>query len=317
MKRFNKILFVNDFNKEPTPAFERAVKLAKHNQASLTMVEIFEELPPEIKDSVSPSSLIEYRNAVEAESLNGINNLIIPFKEDGVRFNSKVLWGTPFIEIIREVIRNDHDLVMVSPRKESKIKTMLFGNRIMRLMRKCPCPVWAIKPTEKKSYNKIMAAVDPNPIDEEHGSLNVKIMEMATSLAYREQSELHVVSCWEPFSGDSLKYRSMLSEDDLIGINNETRNMARQRLDALLKKSDVDVDDLPCRVHLLNGEPDDIILEVSNKEGVDLVVMGTISRTGIPGLFIGNTAEKILQKLNCSVLAVKPDGFKTPVRLET
>ena len=87
-------------------------------------------------------------------------------------------------------------------------------------------------------------------------------------------------------------------------------------LDSLLNASDVDVDELSCRVHLLNGEPDGLIPELSNKERVDLVVMGTLSRTGIPGLFIGNTAEKILQKINCSVLAVKPDGFKTPVRLE-
>ena len=253
---------------------------------------------------------------METESINGMKSLIISFKEDGVQFNSKVLWGTPFIEIIREVIRNDHDLVVVSPRKEGKIKTMLFGSRIMRLMRKCPCPVLAIKPTEQKLYNKIMAAVGPKPVEDEKDSLNVKIIEIATSLAYGEQSELHVVSCWRSFNGDTLKYRSMLSENDLIGIDNETRNMTRQWLDALLAKSEVDVDELSCRVHLLNGEPDDLIPELSNKEGVDLVVMGTIARTGIPGLFIGNTAEKILQKLNCSVLAIKPDGFKTPVRLE-
>jgi len=45
----------------------------------------------------------------------------------------------------------------------------------------------------------------------------------------------------------------------------------------------------------------------------DLVVMGTVSRTGIPGLLIGNTAEVILNNLECSVLAVKPADFATPV----
>jgi nucleotide-binding universal stress UspA family protein len=38
--------------------------------------------------------------------------------------------------------------------------------------------------------------------------------------------------------------------------------------------------------------------------------MGTISRTGFPGVTIGNTAETILQSVTCSVLAVKPDGFQ-------
>lgn len=47
----------------------------------------------------------------------------------------------------------------------------------------------------------------------------------------------------------------------------------------------------------------------------ELVVMGTVGRTGIPGFIIGNTAETILNQIECSVLAVKPDGFVTPVTL--
>jgi nucleotide-binding universal stress UspA family protein len=44
--------------------------------------------------------------------------------------------------------------------------------------------------------------------------------------------------------------------------------------------------------------------------------MGTVCRTGIAGFFIGNTAEKVLQEIDCSVLAIKPEGFETPVTLE-
>jgi nucleotide-binding universal stress UspA family protein len=49
----------------------------------------------------------------------------------------------------------------------------------------------------------------------------------------------------------------------------------------------------------------------------DIVVMGTVARTGISGLIIGNTAETILNQLTCSVLAVKPSGFKTPVTVDS
>jgi nucleotide-binding universal stress UspA family protein len=41
-----------------------------------------------------------------------------------------------------------------------------------------------------------------------------------------------------------------------------------------------------------------------------------VARTGIPGLIIGNTAESVLSKIDCSVLAVKPPNFITPVTLE-
>jgi len=43
--------------------------------------------------------------------------------------------------------------------------------------------------------------------------------------------------------------------------------------------------------------------------------MGTVGRTGIPGLIMGNTAESILNNIGCSVLAVKPPGFVSPVTL--
>jgi len=43
--------------------------------------------------------------------------------------------------------------------------------------------------------------------------------------------------------------------------------------------------------------------------------MGTVARTGIPGLIIGNTAESILSDIDCSLLAVKPEGFVTPISM--
>ena len=46
------------------------------------------------------------------------------------------------------------------------------------------------------------------------------------------------------------------------------------------------------------------------------VVVATGARTGIPGFLIGNTAESILDSIDCPVLAVKPRSFVTPVALE-
>jgi nucleotide-binding universal stress UspA family protein len=68
-------------------------------------------------------------------------------------------------------------------------------------------------------------------------------------------------------------------------------------------------------VHLLKGDPADVIAEFAKARQVDLIVMGTVGRAGLPGLLIGNTAESILQRADCSVLAVKPDGFVSPVTL--
>jgi len=70
------------------------------------------------------------------------------------------------------------------------------------------------------------------------------------------------------------------------------------------------------QVHLLKGKASGLIPELVKKRRINLIVMGTVCRTGIPGFFIGNTAEKVLHRVNCSVLAIKPEGFVTPVTLE-
>jgi nucleotide-binding universal stress UspA family protein len=59
-----------------------------------------------------------------------------------------------------------------------------------------------------------------------------------------------------------------------------------------------------------------VITSLTAKKRIDLIVMGTVGRTGIPGFLIGNTAETVLRQVNCSVLAVKPEGFVTPVKIE-
>ena len=63
------------------------------------------------------------------------------------------------------------------------------------------------------------------------------------------------------------------------------------------------------QVHLIKGEAGDVIPTVAEERQVDLIVMGTVARTGVPGFFIGNTAERVLARVDCSVLAVKPKGF--------
>jgi nucleotide-binding universal stress UspA family protein len=66
---------------------------------------------------------------------------------------------------------------------------------------------------------------------------------------------------------------------------------------------------------LRRGEPHYVIPEFVVSEGIDVLVMGTVARGGISAMLIGNTAERVLRKLPCSVLTVKPDGFVSPVRL--
>jgi nucleotide-binding universal stress UspA family protein len=70
------------------------------------------------------------------------------------------------------------------------------------------------------------------------------------------------------------------------------------------------------RIHLLKGQPADVVTNLVRKERIEVIVMGTTCRTGVGGFLIGSTAEAVLSQVNCSVLTVKPSGFVTPVALD-
>jgi universal stress protein E len=315
MKRFKSILFIYDGEKESGIALKRAVNLSQENEAALTVAEVLEEFPPEEQMAIQSSKIVDFQKTVEDDSHRNLRNVIEPIGKMGIQVKSKVLWGKPFLEIIKEVLRNNHDLVMISPLKKTKLQEMLFGTRTMHLLRKCPCPVWVIIPTKPKKYARILAAVDVEPLNDEKAKLNFQIMELATSLAQMEKSELHIVHCWKPFFDRPIRGGgSLLSEDEKDKLKVESRNTNKRWVNELLGK--FDLKDLTYKVHILEGDAEELIPGTASKKKVDLVVMGTVCRTGLPGFFIGNTAEKILHKLDSSVLAIKPEGFQTPVKLD-
>ena len=68
--------------------------------------------------------------------------------------------------------------------------------------------------------------------------------------------------------------------------------------------------------HLQSDKPVDAILKAVELQKVQLLVMGTVGRSGIKGFFVGNTADCVLSDVPCSVLAVKSREFVCPISLD-
>jgi nucleotide-binding universal stress UspA family protein len=242
-----------------------------------------------------------------------LSALIETAEIEEVELQTKVLLGTPFLEIIKEVACGGYDLVIKSAEGGGGLASRLFGSTDLHLMRKCPCPVWIIKPSTQEPYARVLAAVDPDPAEAANAELNTLILELAGSLARSEHSELHVVHTWSMLYESMLNHgRARLPREEMKRLVNDSRKAHKQWFDELMGQHDLH--DLSVKTHLLKGEPGDVIPVLAQEERVELIVMGTVARTGIPGFFIGNTAERILDTVDCSVLAVKPRGFTTPVQ---
>ena len=110
---------------------------------------------------------------------------------EGLDIKSRLLRGAPFLEIIKELVRGGHDLVIKPAEGRGGVSSLLFGSTDLHLLRKCPCPVWIIKPTKRKKHARILAAVDPDPGEKANAEFNTLILDLATSLAQREQRAAH------------------------------------------------------------------------------------------------------------------------------
>ena len=197
MKRFKKILHYTDAREGSRATLERAAELARHNRGQLTVLGVLERWPRDPPMLVPITPPADLQDVATQDLRERLEQFVKPVRQKGLRLRIEVLIGTPFIEIIRHVLGHGHDLVMMSAEGGGGgLKGLLFGSASLHLMRKCPCPVWVIKSGPHRRFERILAAVNPDPYDEEHRGVNTKIMELATSLARLEGSELRIVHAW-------------------------------------------------------------------------------------------------------------------------
>jgi universal stress protein E len=294
MKRFKNVLVVYDDAIGGDDVIGQAVALARENKARLTITTVLREI------QVSPASINETEKRLlrlaEGVSHAGVSDV-----------GTKVLIGTPFMLIIREVIGAGHDLVIVGAKSGSALKDVFFGSAATHLMRKCPCPVWVVKPGQSAPFTRILAAVDPQPAaTDDH--LNIKIMDLATSLASRDNAVLHIVYAWDVDGNDNDAIKSELAprrREAIVKQHNGKRGLALAGLLARYPMADIDH-----RIHLPREHPAQAISRLAKKQKIDLIVMGMAARKGISGFLIGNSAESVLSSVKCGMLTVKPNGLE-------
>lgn len=301
MKRFKKILVVYDDDVGGDDTLGQGVALARANGARLTIVKA-------LRESQSFAGRID-------ESEKRLQRVTAGIKHVGVAsVAAKVLVGVPFLEIIREVLREDHDLVIASAEGGRVIKDLFFGSTATHLMRKSPCPVWIVKPGQSKPYSQILAAIDPRPDGPSYDPLNATILDLASSLATAHGALLHVMHAWDAEGNDleTLKSELPASTREALLLKHEIRH--RDMVFSLLAGQPLS--QLRYEVHLPRDLPHRAIVNLVEKRKIDLILMGTVNTVGIPGFFIGSAAEAVLSNVRCGVLTVKPDAFVSPVTLQ-
>ncbi|MCA9137003.1 MAG: universal stress protein [Planctomycetales bacterium] len=309
MQRFKKILVYVGTN-DPLAAIKRAFEIATENKATVTLMDVVKPLPTAIGILTDVATPEEMEKLLIADRVEKLKELADTYSRDSISVDVVVSCGDPAQEITKRVIVGDYDLVIKTADGLSA-SGRLFGSIARSLLRICPCPVWTLKPQVHGEFDQVLAAIDIDAEDDEHRKLNKDILELAYSIAERDHAQLHVVSVWDLWMEQSLRRRAGDAEVDAALASRQAK--VRKDLDAVLQVPFADTSQI--KVHLHRGKASETILAVAEKVEADLIVMGTVCRSGVAGFLIGNTAENLLSDVTCSVLAIKPDGFESPVQV--
>jgi len=310
MKRFRNILYILDAGPDREAKVTTVVQnLARINRAKVRAVKILEET---IFDSVGRQFSNRLQSLIDLERQHASNRLEQVLSTPGwddVQIVGELLNGKDFIAAIRKVLFEEHDLVV-------KARNTLedHDSFAMRLFRKCPCPVYIIN-TETKGLSKIvLGAVDLVDTVKESWQLNRKIVELTCSLAEREHGEAHFVHAWQLEYEKTMRGpRFRFTEEEIQTMKQDIAAARVGKFEQLLAETGFSVD--AQHIHLLEGDPSQVIQKQLIDLQADVLVMGSVARAGLPGLLIGNKAEDVLSQVQCTVLAVKPNGFISPVTL--
>jgi len=277
-------------------------RLAAATSADLTIADVIEEVPS-VARRLLPASW-NLPTLVRTQKQARLERTAALARRSGAPATTVLLNGSPIKALAREVARGRHDLLAVGVSAPNGVQCV--GASATRLLREAPCPVLLAQPSRRRRRPRILVAVDARPGVTKHtDALNTKLLETAIWFAEQLEGELHVLHAWVPY-GERMMIRAGLTEPESRQFLAAMREEARQEFEVTLAPFRPRIDS--ARVHLVKGDPRAVIADVAESHHIELLVVGTVGRSGLAGRVIGNTAEAVMTELPCSMLVVKPDG---------
>ena len=288
-------------------AVSRAIWLAGNLSAKLTFCAVLDVSAH--TEELLHDEFAEATRSVEAAANGVLSALVSRAKQEDVEADARLEFGRPWERLTQAVLRNAHDLVIVGTRDVGATSRFLFGSTSNKLLRNCPCPVWVTKPDPNWDDLNILIASDLSDVSQH-------ALHLAVGGAQLADAKVHLVHAMEATHSHRM-WLTGVPDGDLQAFREKKRAEAEAALHEQLAETDYRTLPHGVQVHVVEAPPDVAILEAIEENGIDLLVMGTVARSGIPGLLIGNTAERLLAQVPCSVLAVKPSDFECPIPAES
>jgi|TARA_B110000902_G_scaffold265329_1_gene349306 universal stress protein E len=302
MKTPKRILVVISGRHTEHPALERALKFAEFDNVHIHLFNSIYEPVMELTDVLSSEHRKEMKSQYMADRYLYMDTIAENLDQKGISCSVNVAWHRELHEAIEEIVDElEPDLVIKRISADASNINPFTMPVDRHLLRYCKAPLLLVR--NSNWVNKpLLAAIDPTVLDQKHIALNHNILEYSKMLADVTKTQLHSVSAFEtPNMAPSMDVG--WSNIDFESIKVETTNVHKNKMETLLKEHDL----FMCPYHVLEGRADIAIPNIAKKIDAQLLILGTVGRTGLSGAFIGNTAEHVLANMSCDILTLKPN----------
>jgi universal stress protein E len=306
MNPINSILVIVDPTAQQHPAVAKGALLAQHLGARLELYVCDTKASREARLAAHASKRADQPFLMNLKAL--VEQLAQPLRERGLDVTTEADCADPLhVALIDRARRTMAGLVVKDTHHHSLAKRTLLTNTDWELIRACPVPLLLTKPSPWASTPKVCAAVDPGHANDKPALLDNRIVDYAALLTKRLAGELHLVHVYLPVA--IVAAAAAGSPPMAISVPAEELAREAEQRRRLLQGLVTEYRVAPGNVHLEVGGPAAVLPRVAGDLAADILAMGAISRSGLERVFIGSTAEDVLERLPCDAFIVKPPDF--------
>jgi universal stress protein E len=303
------LVALRDLDRSARSTLRKAASLAKQRGVPVRIVHVL--AIPHSAMTIAAASVRQAAAGELKDRQKDLMKLAAGPELRGIKTSVSVRRDYPIADaLVREVLEHRPQLLIAQSHRHGPFTRLWLSNTDWELIRNCPCPLWLSKSNEFGRVQTVVAAVDPLHSHAKPAALDAVIVRHAMEAADGQPKRVvmfHSYSIAQPAAFDGTV------EAFWIGMSPQEQQayeaMLRKQIDRLRIKYDIP----PTNVVIAPGDPVMQLPRRVKKSGAGLVVMGAVSRGGLQRLFIGHTAERVIDELTCDVLIVKPAGFKTQV----
>jgi len=297
------VLAGTDFSSPSNGALRLAAEIARGHEARLVIAHVVEGAPPGpylARGDVEAA----LRSAVE-KARGRLERLAHPLSRSGLAVDAVVLTGKPFVELIRAARGRRAGLIVVGTRALRGLKRVLLGSTAERLARKSPIPLLVAKGVGRKfALRRVFVGID-------FSECSGRALDLAFELGRPFGAETIVAH--------AVDFGTLLESGTRApGMHRRIRKEAVAHLDDFVQPRLRD----DAGGSGERGTPELVALPVpaaktipayAESKKASILALGSVGRSGVQAVLVGNTAERILREASMPVLIVKPEGFAYPV----